>query len=117
MEVDKTQKYLFENLVVKDEDRFDQAVINNQELVIVSDGGLRNKGGFGWVTAANKEIIATCYTKVKGRIETMSYFQTEATGMYSGMPIFGASQHNTKTITSICTNNKALVLRRKIDQS
>lgn len=38
IDVDKTQMYLFENRVIKDEDRIDQAVTNNQELVIVSDG-------------------------------------------------------------------------------
>lgn len=44
--------YLFENLVIEDDDRFHQAVTSSQCLVIVSDRGLRNKKGFSWLAAS-----------------------------------------------------------------
>lgn len=52
---------------------------------------------------------------MKGKIEEMSSFRTEATDMYSGLPIFGnvARKLETKIKTMMWTNNEALVRRMK----
>lgn len=89
IEVEQIQRYLSENLEMKDEGRFKCAVTNIEELLIVMDGGLRNKRVFGWVVAIHEEIIAICYGQVKGRIKMMSSFRTEATGMYARMFLIG----------------------------
>lgn len=54
-------------------------------MAIVSNGGLKIVGGFGWVIALDKDIIATCQGSVKGRKDQMSSFRTEAVGMASAM--------------------------------
>ena len=49
IEIAKNQRYLTNNIQIKDEEIFNRAVTSDCEITLVSDGGLRNKGGFGWV--------------------------------------------------------------------
>lgn len=83
----------------------------DQEITIVSDGRLRNRGGFGWVAATNEEITAMC--NGAGKIVTVSSFCIEATGMYTGMTLFSriAKKLESKMKVLLWTDNKALVER------
>lgn len=81
IEVDKSQISLIENIEIEDKMRFSNAIINGEEILVVSERGLQTRGVFGWEAVINKAIIVTCYGKVRGRVEMMYSFRTEATGM------------------------------------
>lgn len=56
---------------------------SNETITIMSDGGLKDNGGFDWVAARDDEILITCYGKVKGSQGQMSSFRSKATSMFS----------------------------------
>lgn len=58
---------------------------SGDSMTVVSDGRLKNHGGFGWVAAIGDKVIMTCRGKVKGSIDQMSSFRSEATGMLSAV--------------------------------
>lgn len=49
---------------------------SDNTMTVVSNGGLRNHGGFGWLAA-----IMTCHGTVQDSHDQMSSYQAEATGM------------------------------------
>jgi hypothetical protein len=78
IQVPETLKYLTTNLNIKNANSFNHAVTSAKEITFVSDGGIRNRGGFGWVASSEEEIIATCHRVVRGKIAGMSSFRTKA---------------------------------------
>lgn len=68
---------------------FEKVIIDEDEIAIISDGGLKASGGFGLVVpinhgvvVINHEVILKGGGPLRGRIEWMSSFRPEATGVY-----------------------------------
>lgn len=79
----KSLKYLTKSLDIKEEeDQFVKVMTHNEVVTIVSDGGLKTEGGFGWVAVVDKELIAKYHGEVHGSNDQLSSYQTEATGMF-----------------------------------
>lgn len=82
-------------------------------MTIVSDGGLKNKGSFGWIIADNEEIFARCRGPAGQERRQMSSFRPEATGFYSALLLVAKLSEKCELGTNIeaWTNNLALVRR------
>lgn len=52
-------KYLIQNLEIEDEELLTEAVSGIEPITVVSDGGIKQGGGFGWIATLDEEIIAT----------------------------------------------------------
>lgn len=108
-------KYLMKNLEIEEEESFYQGITSGETLTVVSDGGLKKAGGFGWVLANDEEIKAKCSGSVKGSRDQMSSFRTEITGMASVMKLLekiGRTLEK-KLRVELHTDNLALVKRIK----
>ena len=57
-------------------------ITKEERILLVSDGGLKNKGAFGWVLATENEILTKGRGPTRGEKNQMSSFRPEATGMY-----------------------------------
>jgi ribonuclease HI len=109
----KSLEYLTKNLDIEEEERFAEIMTSEEIVTIVSDGGLKTDGGFGWVAAVDEEIIAKCHGAVRGSRDQLSSFRTEATGMFSAMRLMSsiAKQIRSQIKISAWTDNEALVKR------
>ena len=110
----KQMLYLIKNIKVMDEEKLIQAV-ENEQMTLVSDGGLKRTGGSGWVAAADEEILAKCYGPVRGSEDQLSSFMIEITGMASATLFFSkiAMALDLKPEISLWSDNASLVGRLK----
>jgi hypothetical protein len=106
-------KYLLSNLEIEEEEVFHQAVASGETITIVSDGGLKAAGGYGWVMANDEEIIAKGSGGVKGSRDQMSSFRSEITGLASAMKTLEkvAEALQVEIKVDLHTDNQALVNR------
>ena len=86
---------------------------SDETATIVSDGGLRDHGGFGWVAARDDEVIATCCRTVQGSRDQMLSYHTKATGMLSALHVMKCVTQELKAQVhfSIWSDNSALIHR------
>lgn len=70
----KQLKYMIRNLEIEDEDILKEAISEEEIITVVSDDGLKQVGGFEWVVALDEEVFATCYGRVTGSVDQLSYF-------------------------------------------
>lgn len=73
---------MIKNTEVDDEEEFLKCV-SSERITIVSDGGLRRTGSFGWVLACDEEVIAKCHGPVRGSEDQLTSFRSEICGMAS----------------------------------
>ena len=58
--VDGQSAWLYrQNLHIEDEERLNKIMVSTETITLVSDGGLKTYGGFGWVAAVEDEILKT----------------------------------------------------------
>lgn len=74
----RSLKCLLQNLEVEEEGRIQEVMTSDEMVTIVSDGGLKAESGFGWVAARDDEILEICHGEVKGSLNQMSSYPTEA---------------------------------------
>ena len=55
IEIAKNLRYLTNNIQIEDVEIFNRAVTSDCKITLASDGGLRNKGGFGWVASCERQ--------------------------------------------------------------
>ena len=106
-------RYLIQNLEMDDEETFLTAINTGDQIKIVSNGGLKRFGGFGWVAAIDEENIASFHGRVTGSEDQMSSFRSETTGMAAAMYLFSkvAKAMESKPEVSLWTDNTGLVKR------
>lgn len=73
----KRLDYLLDFLEIDDKDGFREVKTSAQTIALVSDGGLKDEGGFGWVAARDDKIIAVYHCEVHGSQDQLSLFRTE----------------------------------------
>lgn len=87
------------------------AITGEEQIKIVSNGGLKRVRVFGWVAALDEEKIATCHGQVTGSEDQMSSFRSKATGMAAAMFLFSkvAKEMDSKPEVCLWSNNMGLV--------
>lgn len=87
-ECEESSKYLIKKLEVEDEDKFNEALNNSEEILNVRDGSLKSRGEFGWVAVIKEEVISMCHGRIRGSREMMSSSRGKAIGMYLAAFLF-----------------------------
>ena len=70
----RSLKYIMRDLQISDNDRLNQVMTSDETITVVSNGGLKNYGGFGWVAAVEDKVIMKCCREVKGSKDQSSSF-------------------------------------------
>lgn len=84
-----------------------------EPITIVSDGGLKKTGGFGWVIACDEEVLPKGHGPVRGSADHLTLFQSEICGMSSATQLLGniAKKTGIKPEILMWTDNTILVRR------
>lgn len=106
-------RYMIQNLEIEDENTLNNAIPGQEIITVISDGGLKLAGDFGWVVALDKEVFANCYRRVTRSIEQLSLYPTGATGMSAAAFMFNkiANEVITRPGLSMWSDNTGLVNR------
>lgn len=109
----KSLKYLTRNLESEEEDQFVEIMTSKEVVTVVSDGGLKTKGGFRWVASTDEEIIAKCHGELQGSTNQLSLYWLKATEMFLAIKLMSsiAKVIRSEVRISAWSDKQALVKR------
>lgn len=98
--------YLLENIKIRG-----RVQVQRNVITLVSNCGVKDEGGFGWVAARDDEVIAVCHGNVRGSTQQMSSFRTEASEVFSAVHLISriARAFQTKINTALVRRVQKLI--------